>query len=354
MATPTTIDTDTELSAVNSILGAIGQSPVTTLGSITEIIGEKKYTSSKGTKSYVRAGNTVTITDTNHPFVVGDELNLDFTSGTATDGDRTIVSTPDANSFTITDPSSGGTNGLVDYLKKTYPIVSSFTQQSEIKCSLNGTVTTAFDIKGTNVVFRTAPAASVIILIYREREIANTLANPEVSLIHNLLTEVNKDVQNEGWVCNTEYHVKVTPDSNKHIEIPSNYLRYDAYDGLTNRTLDTVRRKKDVSGTNKYLLYDKVYHTYEFTGDKYLDITYLWPFEDLPNVFKRYITYRAAVRAATQLVSNPQLVQLLQSQEGMARAACLEYECQQADHSFLGIPHESIYRSYQPYTALRR
>ena len=30
MTTPTTIDTDTELSAVNSILGAIGQSPITT------------------------------------------------------------------------------------------------------------------------------------------------------------------------------------------------------------------------------------------------------------------------------------------------------------------------------------
>ena len=30
-ATPTTVDLDTELSAVNSILGAIGQSPVTTL-----------------------------------------------------------------------------------------------------------------------------------------------------------------------------------------------------------------------------------------------------------------------------------------------------------------------------------
>ena len=34
MAT-TTIDNETELSAVNSILGAIGQSPVTTLGTIT-------------------------------------------------------------------------------------------------------------------------------------------------------------------------------------------------------------------------------------------------------------------------------------------------------------------------------
>ena len=31
----TTQATDTELSAVNSILGSIGQSPITTLGSIT-------------------------------------------------------------------------------------------------------------------------------------------------------------------------------------------------------------------------------------------------------------------------------------------------------------------------------
>ena len=35
MTAPNTTDTDTELSAVNTILGAIGQSPVTTLGTYT-------------------------------------------------------------------------------------------------------------------------------------------------------------------------------------------------------------------------------------------------------------------------------------------------------------------------------
>ena len=286
MATPTTIDTDTELSAVNSILGAIGQSPVTTLGTITETIGEKKYT-----------------------------------------GDNSTT---------------------------TFAIVSSFTQDSEIKCSLDGTVTTAFSISGTNVVFTTAPGTGVVIRIYREKEIANTLANPEVSFIYDLLTEVNKDVQNEGWVWNIERHVKVTPDGDKHIEIPSNYLRYDVHNGLYDKTLDVVRRKKNVSGTDKYLLYDLVNHTYEFTGDKYLDIVYLYPYEELPNVFKRYITYRAAVRAATQLVANAQLVQLLQTQENMTRAACMEYECNQGSNSFFGAPHDSYYKSYQPYMALRR
>ena len=355
MATPTTIDTDTELSAVNSILGAIGQAPVTTLGTITEIIGEKKYTqTSRDSKTYARSGTTVTVTDTAHGLIVGDAVTVDFTSGTATDGEYTVISVPSANTFTVTDTATGTTSGNVDYRKRNYAIVSSFTQDSEIKCSLDGTVSTAFSISGTDVVFNTAPASGVVIRIYREREIANTLANPEVDFIYKLLTEVNKDVQNEGWICNTEYHVAATPDSNKHIEIPSNYLKYDAYDGISNKALDTVRRKKNVSGADKYLLYDRTDHTYEFSGTLYLDVIYLWPFEDLPNVFKRYITYRASVRAATQLVSNPQLVQLLQQQEGMARAACVEYECNQGDHSFFGTPHDSYYKSYQPYMALRR
>ena len=282
MATPTTIDTDTELSAVNSILGAIGQSPVTSLGTIEEITGEVTYT-----------------------------------------GDGSDV---------------------------TFDIVSSFTTSSEIKVTIDGVATTAFTISGSVVTFNTAPANGEIIRIYRSKEIANTLANPEVSFIYNILTEVNKDVQNEGWICNIERHVKVSPDANKNIEIPANYLSYDFHDNLTNKSKDLVRRKKD----GKYLLYDTVAHSYEFSGDVVLDVVYLFPFEELPNVFKRYITYRAAVRAATQLVANPQLVQLLQSQEGMARANCIEYECNQGDHSFFGVPHESRYQSYQPFHALRR
>ena len=170
--------------------------------------------------------------------------------------------------------------------------------------------------------------------------------NPEVGFIYNILTEVNKDVQNEGWHFNTEYHIKTEPDANKHITVPSNALRYDINDGLKDRTKDVVMR----SGR----LYDLVDHTDEFTGTLYLDLVTLYAFEDLPNVFQRYITYRAAVRAATQLVSNPQLITLLQNDENRARAACLEYECDKGDHTFLGMPHNSVYQSYTPWRALSR
>ena len=170
--------------------------------------------------------------------------------------------------------------------------------------------------------------------------------NPEVSYIYNILTEVNKDVQNEGWHFNTEYHIATEPDADGYITIPNNALRYDINDGLKDKSRDVVTRNGR--------LYDLVDHTDVFTQTLYLDLVTLYTFTDLPNVFQRYITYRAAVRAATQLVSNPQLTTLLQNDENRGRAACLEYECDKGDHSFLGNPHESVYKSYQPYEALRR
>jgi len=69
---------------------------------------------------------------------------------------------------------------------------------------------------------------------------------------------------------------------------------------------------------------------------------------------QRYIIARASVRAATQLVSNPDLVKLLQLEEEQTKAAALEYDCEQGDHTFFGFPHQSNYRSYQPYKALIR
>ncbi len=170
--------------------------------------------------------------------------------------------------------------------------------------------------------------------------------NPEISFIYNILTEVNKDVQNEGWHFNTEYHVKMSPDASKNITLPVKTLRYDVHDESTDRYTDVVIRDGK--------LYDLVDHTDEFDTDLYLDVVTLYKFEDLPNPFQRYITYRAASRAATQLVSNAQLVQLLQQQEALSRATCMEYECNQGDHNYFGFEHQTNYRSYKPTAVLAR
>ena len=219
----TTIDTDTELSAVNAILGAIGQSPITTLGNLT------KSTDSDG-------------------------------------NNETVVS---------------------------------------------------YD-------------------------------NPEVAFVYNLLRDANIDTQNEGWHFNIEKGVSFTPDGNGQIAIANNILKLDVTDGWTHRNYDVVKR-------NGYL-YDKYDHTDDWSDvtSISLDVVYLIAFENLPSVFQRYIIYRASRRAATQLIANPQLVKLLGQQEGMARAACMEYECNQGNPTMFGFPEDTVYHTYQPWRNLRR
>jgi hypothetical protein len=178
----------------------------------------------------------------------------------------------------------------------------------------------------------------------------DTSNNPEVGFLYNILRDCNVDVQNEGWHFNTERHVKYTPDSsNNKIAIGNDILKMDVTDGWTKRNYDVVKRNG--------FLYDKLDHTddwSELSDGIDLDIVRLLSFEDLPSPFKRYIITKASVRAATQLVGNPQLVQMLQSQEALSRATVIEYECNQGNHTMFGLPDDSTYNSYQPWRSLGR
>jgi len=170
--------------------------------------------------------------------------------------------------------------------------------------------------------------------------------NPEISFIFNLLRDANVDTQAEGWHFNTEKHVKFAIDANGKIAIGNDILSMDLHDNQARRTSNLVRRNG--------FLYDKQDHTDVFTADLDLDIVRLYNFEDLPIVFRRYITYRASRQAATQLVANPNLVKLLQGQESLARASLMEYECNQGDHSMFGFEDDTAYQTYQPWRNLRR
>ena len=170
--------------------------------------------------------------------------------------------------------------------------------------------------------------------------------NPEVAMIYNLLRDANVDTQAEGWHFNTEKHVNFAIDANGKIAIGNDILSMDLHENQVKRTHDLVRRAG--------FIYDKIDHTDVFTDDLILDVVRLYNFEDLPVIFRRYITYRASRVAATKLVANPQLVKLLAQQEALARAALMEYECNQADHSMFGFEDNSAYQTYQPWRNLRR
>ena len=153
------------------------------------------------------------------------------------------------------------------------------------------------------------------------------LANPEISFVKNILDEVNKDVQSTGWAFNTETKVLKSPDSSGHFVIPSNAIMYDISDGQIDRRTDVVKRDGK--------LFDKVNQTDVFTSDYYIDSIVLLPFTDVPPPIQRYIIARASMKAATQLVSNADLVKLLRVEEQQARANAMNYETEQGDNSFM-------------------
>ena len=176
-----------------------------------------------------------------------------------------------------------------------------------------------------------------------------TKTNPEIQFIYNLLRDANIDVQAEGWHFNSEKHVTYTPDSvTGKISIGNDILKMDVTEGWRKRSYDVVKREGN--------LYDKYDHTDDWSDhtEILLDIIKAYPFNELPVVFQRYIIYRASRIAATQLVANPQLVKLLSQQEALARAACMEYECNQGNPTMFGFPEDSSYTTYQPWRNLRR
>ena len=170
--------------------------------------------------------------------------------------------------------------------------------------------------------------------------------NPEVHLIYNLIQETNRDVQAEGWVFNTERDYPLLPDAEGCINIPENVLAMDITGNAVLRNTNVVKRDGK--------LYDKLNHTYKFSGEHRFDITWLFPFEDLPLAFQRYIILRASSRAATQIITNPELTKLLSQQEAIARASCMEYECNQGDYTMFGTPERTAYSPYKPFKTLFR
>jgi hypothetical protein len=171
--------------------------------------------------------------------------------------------------------------------------------------------------------------------------------NPDVAIAYDTLVEVNREVQAEGWSFNTETEYPFTPDTNNEILIPDNILLLDLSDCYENKGIEVVRRNAK--------LYNKIDHT--FTWDKQIkcDVVWLFDFNDLPIPFRDFISARSSVQASTKMVGESTVYQMLQQKEAMARANAMEYECNQGNYSFFGMPRgNNFYNSYQPYKTLAR
>ena len=179
-----------------------------------------------------------------------------------------------------------------------------------------------------------------------------TVQSPEVTIAQSTLRQVCREVQAEGWKFNTENEYPITLDSNNHCLVPNNVLQIDLNHFKHLNDFDVVKRND--SGTMK--LYDLIEHRYNFEntseGKLYVDIIWMVDFEDIPQVFKDYITQRASRIAANRMVNDPTVAELMAADETLARALAIEYDTNQGDYNIFNDQEgrtnpASVYRPYQ-------
>ena len=170
----------------------------------------------------------------------------------------------------------------------------------------------------------------------------------DARLAQSTLTEVNKEVQSEGWSFNTEIDVTLTRDaSNNHISLSTDVLRIDP-NIHQHTTIDAIQRGLK--------LYDRLNNKYEFDEDLICTVVYFRTFDEIPEPARRYITIKAARIFVDRLVSDDGLRTYTQQDETRARAILMETDLANGDHNVLrGDPSlTSVFDTYSPSRALIR
>ncbi|MAK29813.1 hypothetical protein [Acinetobacter sp.] len=160
------------------------------------------------------------------------------------------------------------------------------------------------------------------------RTILDAESSADVVMAKQILDEVNKEVQAQGWHFNTEYEVEFTPDgSTKHIVLGTNIARIDlAPDNEDGRDVIV----KYTSG--EYRLYDKKDKTYEFSGTVKATVVYFYDFIHIPHAAQHYITIKASRVYQDRLAGTQTHHAFSMQDEFRALADLKDWEGATADH----------------------
>ena len=157
----------------------------------------------------------------------------------------------------------------------------------------------------------------------------NTLGGTSVPVsvvtAENLLDEVTREIQSDGWHFNTEYDYDVVRDAvtNKFV-LPSNTLKIDTEAGKYT-DIDVVQRGAS--------LYDRKNHTDVFTQDLKVIITFQLDFTEMPEQFRYYVLVRASRKLANRFLGSQEIEAFTLRDEIEAKARAIESDSENADRT---------------------
>ena len=154
----------------------------------------------------------------------------------------------------------------------------------------------------------------------------------DLPIAEQVLDEIDREVQTQGWHFNTTVDVVTSPDATSNeIVLSHNVVSADVKVGAYTDMDVTLRNNK---------LFNRSKNTFEFTSDLKLTLVSLLPWEDLPEKARRYIALRAARVLQDRQVGSKELTEIGIREEMVALAALREYDAEGADYS--------VFDSYLP------
>ena len=174
-------------------------------------------------------------------------------------------------------------------------------------------------------------------------DIVTAESSADVVMAKQILDEIGKEVQSQGWHFNTDYNVVLTPNGSDNIVLDSNVARVDL-EGSYASGQDVTQRYH--SGTSEHRLYNKTDNDYIFTAEVKASIIYLFEFIGLPETAKRYITVKAARVFQDRILGSTVHHRFSQEDEYRALADLKEWEGDTGDYS--------IFNSLGVFNAVRR
>ena len=150
----------------------------------------------------------------------------------------------------------------------------------------------------------------------------------------NVLNEVSRDVQSEGWHFNTHYKVQLPRNTNNKIPLATNIVRVELNPRKYAKTnFDVVQRNN--------FLYNLATNSDIF--DENLEdvvVVYLLNFDDIPEQAKKYITIRSARIFHDRTLGANALHKFTTEDEKKAYSILLQAESNTGDYSIFDTPEQ--------------
>lgn len=150
---------------------------------------------------------------------------------------------------------------------------------------------------------------------------ASRVADAQIAM--QILRRENRTVQTHGWDWNTEENQTLSPDLDGNIIVPRNTIKIDP----TDPSIDYVMRGGK--------LWDRTNKTFNIGKKVTVTITFVHPFEDLPETARRYISMTAGRKFENRTIGDGQSHQINELDVLKAWSILLQEECDNTESNVL-------------------